>query len=844
VNFAFCDRRLRLAATCTALAAFTLSTDGALASQQASPSKKAPAQAAQKPSPFADVERLLQEGKFSEARSQLEAELPQNPSSAEGYALLGVVYSEEKNFPEAIRAFEHSLQLNPRSNQARNSLGNIYVIEGHLDLAEKEFRESVRSNPSDNGGNYNLGLVLLAQNKPAEAIAYLQRVQPPSIESQMNLVRALLRAGRTAEGLRTAKELSAKNKEKVQVHFTLGVLLGSQKQFQAAQTELEQANALQPQTFEILHNLGEVYLRNGQYANAERALDRAIKIKPDSAETLYLLGQMYAEESKPVDALDQLAKAHKLAPENVDIIYQLARVSMSQNYYEDTIPLLENGLKLAPKRADLMAALGECYFIAERVEKAIEIFGKLIELDPSARSYSIMGLSYRQLGRFDEARKYFLEGLKKDPQDASCLFNMGYIEEHQGNHQAAEKYFQQALGAKGDHAEALLELANLRIAGKRYEEAAELLRKYVKVARNPTPGYYKLAMVERSLHQTEAAQRDLTAFQTLPKDLSSGPHPYQHLFDYLDNRATLSGSEKAQLDLSELAAQIEKHPDQPENWYLLAEGNLKLGKLDEARKAIAQLDKLSGGDFRTQTGVGVLLARYRLYDDAIQHFQAALKVNPDSDDVHYDLADAYFRKGQFAQALEAVQKVSAQGQQDDSYLALLGDIQARLGQAAAASEIFRSAIQRNPDNDQYYLSLTLLELRLGDVSAASKALQDGLARIPGSGKLRWAQGLIAALEGKTAQAAAHLEQAVDLLPEWPGSYSTLGVFYYQTGQIDKAKEVLNRFKGNSAGGLDVNRIEEALEKAPAMPRIVNEPMPATSRQQLLQFALSMADRTL
>ena len=101
------------------------------------------------------------------------------------------------------------------------------------------------------------------------------------------------------------------------------------------------------------------------------------------------------------------------------------------------------------------------------------------------------------------------------------------------------------------------------------------------------------------------------------------------------------------------------------------------------------------------------------------------------------------------------------------------------------------------------------------------------------------------LEGHTAQAAEHLEQAVDLMPEWPGSYSTLGVFYYQTGQIDKAKEVLNRFKGSNTGGaLDVDRIQEALEKAPPMPRIVNEPMPVASRQQLVQFALSMADRTL
>ena len=73
----------------------------------------------------------------------------------------------------------------------------------------------------------------------------------------------------------------------------------------------------------------------------------------------------------------------------------------------------------------------------------------------------------------------------------------------------------------------------------------------------------------------------------------------------------------------------------------------------------------------------------------------------------------------------------------------------------------------------------------------------------------------------------------------------LGVFYYQTGRIDKAREVLNRFKGSGAGGgLDVGRIEEALQKAPAIPLIVNEPLPMASRQQLLEFALSVADRTL
>jgi tetratricopeptide (TPR) repeat protein len=816
----------------------------AAANQQAthSPSNHSSSNGA---SPFAEAEALLQQGRLEEAKKKIQEELSQNPSSVEGYSLLGVVCTEEKSYKEALAAFQQGLTLDPHSTGIHNDLGNLYVVQGKIDLAEKEFREVLRLDPTNHDGEYNLGLVFLAKNKPAEAIPYLQRIRPQTIASQLSLARAYLEAGKTAEGLKTASDLSTQNKENVQVHFTLGTLLASEKQDRAAQVELEHANLLQPQTFEILFNLGEVCLREGEYADAELALNRALKLKPESPEAMLLLARADSDQKKPVDALDLLVRAHKLAPQNTDVIYALARVSMSQNYYEDSIPLLESGLKISPKRTDLHAALGESYFMSGKAEKAIGEFKRLIELDPSARSYAFLGLSYRELGRFDEARKYFQEGLKKDPQNVSCLFNLGFMEARQGNHDSAEHLLQEALRLNPEYPEALLELANLRIANKKFAEAAELLRKFVGVARSPAPGYYKLAMVERNLGQTDAAQRDLSVFQTLSKNVVTGPYPYQNLFDYLNNRSSLSTGEKAQLDLTELSAQIEKQPDQPEDLYLLAEGYLKLGKVEDASNAIAQLDQLSAGDYRTQTGIGVLLARHHLYDEAIRHFQTALRVNPDSDDARFDLADAYFRRRMYPQALEVAQQVSSAGQQDDAFLSLLADIKAHLGQPPEASEIYKSAIHRNPDNDQYYLSLMLLQLRQSDLAGAKKTLHDGLERIPGSGKLLWGEGLVSVLDGQMAQAAEQLAQAVDLMPEWLGSYSTLGVFYYQTGQIEKAREVLNRFKGsNTGGGLDVNRIEETLDRAPPMPLVVNEPMPMAARQQVLQFALSIADRTL
>jgi tetratricopeptide (TPR) repeat protein len=796
-------------------------------------------------SPFLEAETLFRQGEIERAKEKIQQQLALHPGSVEGYNLLGIVHSSEHDYRNALEAFQHALKLDPNSTKTHNNLGNFYVAQGKPDLAEKEFQRVLRLDAANRDANYNLGLLLIAKGAPAEAIPHFLRIRSPNVETRFNLIRAYLLAGRTTEGLKAAKDLSAHSKDDVRIHFTLGLLLASAKQYRMAQFELEKANALQPETSEILYNLGQVYLRIGDYAKAELVLNRALKLNPDSPDTLYLLAQVYQDQSRPVDALDLLVRAHKLAPENADIIFLLARVSMSQNYFEDAIPLLESGLRIAPKRADLRAALGESYFMSGKAERAIEEFKTLIQLDPSARSYAFMGLSYRHLGRFDDARKYFEEGLKLDRHNVSCLFNLGYIEERQGNVAAAESYFQQALRSNPDFPEALLELANLRIEKKQFAEAAELLRRYVKVSREPASGYYKLAMVERSLHQTDAARRDLSVFQTLSKDASTGPYPYQHLFDYLNNRSSLPPQAKTQLDLTELTEQIQKHPDQPQDLYLLAETYLKLGKREDARKTIAQLDQLSAADYRTQTGIGVLLARFHLYDDAIQHFQAALRANPESDDVKFDLADAYFRKGSYPEALATAQQISSAGQQDDAVLALLGDVYAHLGDTTRATEIFRSAISRNPDNDQYYLSLTLAQLREGDVKSAADTLHKGLARIPSSGKILWGLGIVSVLEGKTGQAAEHLERAVNLLPEWAGSYSTLGVFYYQTGQIAKAREVLNRFKGsNAAGALDVSRIEDALSRASEKPAAANEPMPMAARQQLLQLALSLADRTL
>ena len=808
-----------------------------------------PALISQKPTPFDDpafhsIEVLIQQNRLAEAKSAALDFLEKNPSSSTGYNLLGVIEAQQQDFADALTSLEKAMQIAPNSAEPHNNLGNVYIAEKKLDLAEGEFRSALRLEPANSNANYNLGVLLLARSDAAGAIPHFLRVHPQTAKLRLNLVRAYLQAKRTGEALSLASELSRENSSDVQLHVTLGVLLAAAAQHKPAELELEKADVLRPGNFEVLFDLGQAYLRDSQYPKAELQLTRALKINPDSPEALYFLALAYKNESRPLDALETLTRARRLAPENTDVILLMAQVAMSQRYFEDAIPLLETGLQIAPQRTDLQAALGESYFKADKIDKALDEFNQVIKTAPSARAYSFLGLSHIYLGRFDEAKRDFQNGLKLEPENNYCLFNLGYIAERQGNSAEAEATFEKVLRADADFPDALLELSNLDIQAKKYLQAETLLKRYVRVSQSPASGYYKLAMAEKALHQNEAASKDLAQFQLLSKSGPTNSYLYEHLFEYLDDRSKLATPARNQLDLEDLIDENKKHPDQPEILYLLAAAYLRNNRLEDAKGAIEQLDATASNDFRTLTGTGVLLARYRLYDAAIQHFEAALKINPGNDEIEFDLADAYFHKGAYSQALDAAQQVSAKGQADDAYLALLGDIDAHLGQTARAEEIFRDAAARNPDNDQDYLSLALLELRQSNLAEARSVLMKGQARIPASGKILWGLGLVSALEGNTTAAAGQFEHAVDLLPEWPGSYSTLGVFYFETGQVAKAREVLERFRNSNAGGLDISRIEQALEQAPQLASAPTEPLAMADRQRLLQLALTLADRTL
>src|SRR2546425_12954847 len=95
----------------------------------------------------------------------------------------------------------------------------------------------------------------MAQGRPGQAVEYFRAVSPPDATTLINLTRAYLRSAQKARALELARKISEQGKSDVRIHFSLGVLLATEKQYDAAVHELELADALKPGTVEILHDL-------------------------------------------------------------------------------------------------------------------------------------------------------------------------------------------------------------------------------------------------------------------------------------------------------------------------------------------------------------------------------------------------------------------------------------------------------------------------------------------------------------------------------------------------------------------------------------------------------------
>jgi Flp pilus assembly protein TadD/peroxiredoxin len=211
---------------------------------------------------------------------------------------------------------------------------------------------------------------------------------------------------------------------------------------------------------------GSIFFQRGYMDQAAASFQIALRDDPTSAEATYGLGSVYLNQEKTAGARASFERALKL-----------------HSSYPETLANCWNNLGLlAARQGQLDSAVG--YF-----QEALKLSpDHLIALDN-------LGSAYRQLRRWQDARRTYEQALQVNHDDAEANYGLGMVFAQNDDTERAFNSLQKALRLRPDYPEALNNLGILYLRTKRRDEAVASFEKCIQVAPAFDQAYLNLARV-------------------------------------------------------------------------------------------------------------------------------------------------------------------------------------------------------------------------------------------------------------------------------------------------------------------------------------------------------------
>jgi two-component system NtrC family response regulator len=202
---------------------------------------------------------------------------------------------------------------------------------------------------------------------------------------------------------------------------------------------------IQPNLLDAQFNLGLIHLQRGRVHDAMYAFLEALNlIHPLTPGTYYLglfhnastltfqcrlnLGGLFKERGELEKALEQYRLVAEAWPKNILAQGSLGDCLMALERFDEAMTVYKRGLKLipdGPEQLNLRNDLGVAYFRRGEMERAVEEFKTVLQMDPgNANAVYNLGQLYRQEGQQERMRKDFEEYARDPENGASILYTL------------------------------------------------------------------------------------------------------------------------------------------------------------------------------------------------------------------------------------------------------------------------------------------------------------------------------------------------------------------------------------------------------------------------------------
>jgi protein O-mannosyl-transferase len=191
-------------------------------------------------------------------------------------------------------------------------------------------------------------------------------------------------------------------------------------------------------------------------------------------------------------------------------------------------------------------------------------------------------------------------------------------------------------------------------------------------------------------------------------------------------------------------------------------------------------------NFMAHTLLGNVLERQGRLDEAIGHYQQALRLKPYSADANNGLGVALAAQGLLDEAVKRFERAVGQEPGHAEAHNNLGLTLARQGRLDPAISQLREALRLKPDYMLAHHSLGASLARAGFLDEAIVQYQEALSLKPNSAETHNSLGIALGRKGLPEQAMRHFQAAIRLNPDYADAHFNLGVAFGKNGDLEGA----------------------------------------------------------
>ena len=530
-------------------------------------------------------------------------------------------------------------------------------------------------------------------------------------------------------------------------------------------------------------------------------LRRTIDLDKNNFDARIKLGNYYLAGAKGQPTL--LDEAERLAKDtldrdqnNIEGHILMGSILFARGDKDKAYAELNHAIELNPNRIESYLSLAKFYIVTNERDKAEDLFKKAISIkSDSPLAHSEYGKFLVQGNRMPEAEAELTKAVEVGPKDYNARFVLASFYLVNKQLDKAETNFKALVALDPDRPESQAVLADFYWFANRPDDAVKVYQDILAKSPDYMEGRYRLG--EIFLRRGDVNGASTQVEEALKKD----QHDRQALLlrariRMRDNQP--DGLKKAIEDLNEV---LRQEPTSRFGLYYMAQANLNLGLMDQARSFAAELERnypdyipAKAMSLQVTLSSGNAKSSIALATDLLNRLS---KAAPDRENTGPALAElterTYLARGAAQlqqqnftaahQDFEAARQMAPNDPNVYNNIAFAALAENKPQDAMAA---FENALNVDATNFVALNGVINQYAKSNELDKAHSRVDQALGQYPNVSWLHYLKGQVYGFQSNASAAEAEFRKALELDPNYLYAYSALAALYINSKQEDRA----------------------------------------------------------